>query len=381
MVTPMKGARRAWRWLWTVNPWLIDGPLALAFTVSALVESGDRPGFAPLTTLTTVPLAARRVAPIPAVLVMFTSLVVIGPHATLSAFFALLIATYSVGAHSSHRLLGLAVTIALVAGIVAIYGGGSLPPVPSWLLPPILLLPLWLAGNSIRTKQQRADALHDHALQLEHERDAAERAAAAAERSRIARELHDVISHSVGVMMVQAGAARQVLRHDPEAAARSLESVEGAGREAVDELRRLLGLLGDEQNAPLAPQPGLSSLAGLVERVRSAGLPVELQVEGDARSLPAGLDLAAYRIVQEALTNALRYASGAPTRVLLHYYERDLKLEILNEGDEAASTSELPGRGLIGMRERVALYGGEIEAGRRPGGGYAIRARIPLEPA
>jgi signal transduction histidine kinase len=188
-----------------------------------------------------------------------------------------------------------------------------------------------------------------------------------------------VVAHSVSVMVVQAGAARKVLDEKPEAARESLRAVEATGHEAMAELRRLLGVLGEDgSEAPLAPQPGLENLDVLVSRVREAGLPVELRIEGDTQPLPTGINVAAYRILQEALTNALKYAGGAPTEVVVRYMPAAIELEVVDEG-VVATPSDGVGRGLVGMRERVALFDGTIEAGKRPERGYAVRARLPLD--
>ena len=206
--------------------------------------------------------------------------------------------------------------------------------------------------------------------------------AAADERRRIAREMHDVVAHSVSVMVVQAGGARRILERDPERAVAAAAQIERTGREALAEMRRLLGVLhrDDDEHDARAPQPTMAGVGALVERAREAGLPVELHVAGERRSLPAGLDLAAFRVVQEGLTNALKYADRAPTDVHVRWGERELELEILDRGPGPARErlGGDGGHGLVGMRERVKLYGGELEAGRRRGGGFRIRAKLPL---
>jgi signal transduction histidine kinase len=200
----------------------------------------------------------------------------------------------------------------------------------------------------------------------------------AEERGRIARELHDVVAHSVSVMVVQAQAGPRLLG-EPEQARGAFRSIEASGREALVELRRLLGILrtGDEHLA-IGPQPGLGSLQSLVEQMREAGLPVELRVEGEPLQLPPGVDLSAYRIVQEALTNTLKHAGQAEAEVVVRYGASELELEVVDNGSGGAASVNGPGHGLIGMRERVALYGGELVTGTRNSGGYAVRARLPL---
>ncbi len=208
-------------------------------------------------------------------------------------------------------------------------------------------------------------------------------------RDRIARELHDIVSHNVSLMIIQAGAVRQIVRGAPQDATDALQAVESSGREAMTELRTLLGLLssGGSGEDDLTPQPGMSRLDELVDRVAFAGLPVELTVEGQPRPLPPGIDLTAYRVIQEALTNALKHAPGARAEVHVRYTDRHLRLEILNTGPSVLTGEAAPqtprsaqteGRGLLGLRERVAAFGGHLDARRRLGGGFRVRARIPL---
>ncbi|MFE7132478.1 sensor histidine kinase [Streptomyces sp. NPDC057638] len=258
-----------------------------------------------------------------------------------------------------------------------------------------------LAVALVRTRRQRRAAVGERGWLLERERESAARAAVAAERDRIARELHDIVSHNVSVMVVQAGAAREVLGTMPDAATAALRAVEDAGRGAMTDLRHLLGLLAPEQNgdggtegtegeeraAELAPQPGLDRLGPLVDRISFAGLPVEVHVLGAPRPLPRGVDVTVYRIIQEALTNALRHGDGGRAEVTVRYADHALRVEVLNSGPSAltggprATTprDQGTGRGLLGLRERVAVYGGELDARRRLGGGYRVRARIPLD--
>ena len=211
------------------------------------------------------------------------------------------------------------------------------------------------------------------------DRDLAARQAVVAERARIARELHDVVAHHLSVMVVQAGAARSVGERDPAAAADALRQVEESGRTGLGEMRRLLELLkADDATGERAPQPGLAHLDELLDGMRATGLPVEAVVEGPSRPLPDGIDLSAYRIVQEALTNTLRHAGPASARVLLRYEPDAVEIEIADDGIGAPPGDDgAGGHGLIGMRERAQLFGGTLEAGPRPGGGYVVRARLP----
>lgn len=251
----------------------------------------------------------------------------------------------------------------------------------------------------VRARRQYRAAIEERGWLLERERESAARTAVDGERARIAAELHDIVSHNVSLMVVQAGAAREVLASMPDEAETALSAVENAGRAAMTELRHLLGLLTPAQNGDdepygqdLAPQPSLSRLSPLIDRIAFAGLPVEVRISGQPRPLPTGIDVTAYRIVQEALTNALKHGQGAKTEVTVRYAEHYLRVEVLNSGPSVLS-GDVPGprgcpatdqahgagRGLIGLRERVAVYGGDLDARRRLGGGYRVRARIPLD--
>jgi signal transduction histidine kinase len=249
-----------------------------------------------------------------------------------------------------------------------------------------------LAARLVRARRASAHALEERGWLLERERENAARSAVDAERARIARDLHDIVSHNVSVMVVQAGAARRVLATEPDQAAVALQAVEAAGRDTMTELRHLLGVLappadGDEQ-ADLSPQPSLTRLSPLIDRVAFAGLPVEVRISGEPRPLPSGVDLTAYRIIQEALTNALKHGDGRQAEVTVRYADHYLRVEVLNTGPSVLSGGRAvltpsnqagEGRGLLGLRERVAVFGGDLDARRRLGGGFRVRARIPLE--
>jgi signal transduction histidine kinase len=212
----------------------------------------------------------------------------------------------------------------------------------------------------------------------ERERDVAAREAVVEERARIARELHDAIAHNVSMMVVQAGAERHVLDGTHGSTREVLETIERIGRGALTEMRRMVGMLRSDSGDPLAPQPGLDDLPTLVTQVRAAGLPVELRVEGERPELPVGIELSAYRIVQEALTNALKHAGDAHAVVHVRYGADSLELEIVDDGAGAPALVAGGGHGLVGMRERVLLYGGRLDAGRRPSGGFAVRVLLPI---
>jgi signal transduction histidine kinase len=212
----------------------------------------------------------------------------------------------------------------------------------------------------------------------ERERDVAAREAVVEERARIARELHDVIAHHVSMIVLQAGAERRVLDGADSSTREVLETVERTGRSALTEMRRLLGMLRGDEYGPLTPQPSLADVPTLIGQLSDAGLPVELHVEGEPTELPVGIDLSAYRIVQEALTNALKHAGDARASVDIRYGADSLELEIADDGAGVATPTESGGHGLVGMRERVALYGGRLDAGMRPGGGFAVRVLLPI---
>lgn len=368
-----------WR---AIPPRVLDVAIVLALLIPPVVDTNVHDLGGAL--VVTLPLLLRRDQPLPAFLLVMLGIVVMaalgaGGELLYVAVLALMVAAYSLGVWSSRRVLSLVVILAAAMFIVYNYGG-RLPSLPDFAGPFVVMLPLWLAGNAIRNWQLRAGASEDRAERLEREQERATQAALAAERARITRELHDVVAHSVSVMVVQAGAARQVLTDSPVEAREALLAVEASGREAMGELRNLLGLLNQGgEDLALAPQPGIDQLDALIHRVSDAGLPVQVRVEGTPQPLPVGLDLAAYRIIQEALTNALKYSGLARTEVILAYREDDVKVEILDEGTgERPANGHAPGRGLVGMQERVALYGGALEAGPRLGRGYAVRAWLPI---
>jgi signal transduction histidine kinase len=244
----------------------------------------------------------------------------------------------------------------------------------------VWIVAVWAAGRVEGASRRQAERLEDTAARLARERDALARLAAIDERSRIARDLHDSVAHTVSVMVLQAGAAEQVLASAPDKARAAARTVEAKGREALGELRELLGVLHDDAQAtPRAPQPSLSELDTLIAEVAHTGLPVELHVHGKPSALPVGVDVSAYRIIQEALTNALKHAGPVPTTVTLDYMPDSVTVEILDDGNGIRQRpADSPGHGLIGMRERVALYHGELQTGPRPDAGYMVRARLPL---
>jgi len=237
---------------------------------------------------------------------------------------------------------------------------------------------VWVVGFTLGRKFAEADEAKERAARAEREREARARAAVAEERARIARELHDVVGHSVSVMTVQASGVRRLLRPEQEREREALLIVERTGREALAEMRRMVGVLRRPEEAPaLAPQPSLEHVDRLIEQACEAGLPVELRVEGEATELPAGVDLTAYRLVQEGLTNALKHARATRAEVIVNYLDGQIEVTVSDDG-AGLGNGDGGGHGLVGMRERVSVYGGELDAGPQPGGGFRLRARLPL---
>jgi signal transduction histidine kinase len=377
----------------------------------------------PAILFTSLPLAARRRFPLSAFVVLLVGTLATHSWATDVTFLAIVFAGYSAVAYSRFR--GAALLSMIPAGLLVAVGYWNAspsnltaqpvpgpPPGPGflksaevmvqpgaqWRVPGLVaafsLILIAVIGNAMQARERIRRMQAEHA--------AATRRALDEERALIASELHDVVTHNVSVMIVQAGAARQVLAADPAEATAALLAVEASGRAAMTELRHLLGLLspaaasagpdtlpadGVEAGQDLSPQPGLGQLQPLIDRLTAAGLPVTLQVGGAPRALPPGLDLAAYRVVQEALTNVLKHAGKPGTTVRLDYQEADLVVEVADAGrpipaaGPAASAVPGCGRGLLGLRERIALYGGELDAGPRAGGGWLVRARLPVDPA
>ena len=329
--------------------------------------------------LTTAPLAFRRRYPATAFGLIFAAVLVAHEHDTTITFGAVIFAAYSAVLYSRFRGAAL---LAVGAGAVIATAAfpNTTPQVPARFTALLVLVPTAAVAVGMRGWRQRAGDSAERLLRVEAEHEAQTRRAVEAERARIAGELHDVVTHNVSVMVVQAGAARSVLDSSPDDAREALLAVEASGRTAMSELRHLLGLLapaGGEEDM-LVPQPGAARVPALVERVRAAGLSVELSVTG-ARDLPPGVDLAAYRVVQEALTNVIKHAGTSRAAVVLEYRPEDLLIAVTDDGRPVTGSGGPGGRGLIGLRERIGLYGGELDAGPRPGGGWRVRARIPLE--
>ncbi|MEZ0285921.1 MAG: sensor histidine kinase [Thermoleophilia bacterium] len=334
----------------------------------------------------TLPLFARRRFPVAApaaTLILLGVQVAIWDHSvpySFGAYMMALIATSQFGllGLTVQGLAGAALTALVIAFAVLRNPEGDAADV---VFVNAIAAIAWLIGFAFYERNRRTVELTERAERAELTRESEARAAVAEERARIAREMHDVVAHSLSVMVVQAEAAEAMLDSDPERARRPLAAVQQTGRGALGELRRMLGVLREmaDEGPALAPQPGLSGLDELARHVREAGLPVTVRVEGEPRPLSPGIDLSAYRIVQEGLTNALKHAGPATAEVVVRYGQRDLELEVRDDGRGRASGANGGGHGLLGMRERVAIYGGDLAAGPRPGGGFALTARLPLE--
>ncbi|MFI5801748.1 sensor histidine kinase [Streptomyces sp. NPDC051561] len=363
--------------------------------IGRLTETGSTIAAILLTVLAYGPLTVRRRYPL-AVLWAVTLATALAPEdATRLTFYAVVIAAYTAAVYSPYRLLalaGLPVTVLTVGTDerTRVWGVDTAPPtVPTQYVPLLILIPLIFAAHGLRAWKLRSAESEDRMSALEHEQAEQLRRAAAQERSRIARELHDVVTHNVSMMTIQAGAARKVMDFAPDQAREALLAVEAAGRAAMAELRHTMGLLtmnadGTEdaaEGAVLAPQPGLDQLECLVTGVRNTGLPVTLTTTGTPREVPSGIGLAAYRVVQEALTNTVKHADGAAADITVDYTDDHLTVEITDTGGApSASAATGHGRGLTGLRERLTIYGGTLHTGPRPTGGHQVRARIPLMP-
>ncbi|MEA2142318.1 MAG: hypothetical protein QOI64_748 [Solirubrobacteraceae bacterium] len=385
----------------TLDPRVFDGLLALVLAVALQLQLvlGGEPRATAVSVLgglaLTLPLAWRRRAPLAVVLAYAAAAalqaalggaIFDGEPPPVAALVTGGVAFYSLGAHAGERagLAGLALGVLGLWTTVVVSDHSDLA---SYLLSAgLVALSPWLAGRTTRARFLRAEA-------LEREREGRARNAVSEERQRIARELHDVVAHGLVVMVVQAQGARRILDQDPERARAALQAIEQTGQTALSEMRRSLGVLREEEApADRAPQPTLDDLGGLLEEMRRAGLVVDLQIEGERRALAEGVDRSAYRIVQEALTNTIKHAGLVPTRVTVAYDADELRLEIVDEGagrarpggaavgGEGDGSPPGGGHGLVGMRERVRLYGGELEARADNGHGFVVRARIPLAP-
>jgi signal transduction histidine kinase len=338
-----------------------------------------------LLVLSSAPIAWRRRSPFPTLVVVGTAAVLYEAfgYPTQFSTVGVLIALYTAAAHLDRRRslqAGLFVAAGLAVVLITARWEVTIGSVASNI---VIFATVWLIGDNLKTRRAYVDSLRERAERAEQTRAAEAQRAVAEERTRIARELHDVVAHSMSVMLVQTGAARRVLSTDPAQATAALQAVEDTGRGAMQEMRRLLGVLReDTAPATLAPQPSLDGLEALTAQFGEAGLHVTLDVSALDRPLPAGVELSAYRIVQEALTNALKHAGpGVSVVVTVRADGDDLDVEVVDDGRGAAAalTTGGGGHGVVGMRERADVCGGDLVAGPRAGGGFEVRARLPLE--
>jgi signal transduction histidine kinase len=365
------------------NRRLVDAAAAVALTVMAQVQLPNSASswLRAAMFVTTGSLAWRRQATMLVTATVAASVATMGlsthPPSVFGEYLAVMLAAYTV-ADACQLPMAVGGLLLLIAGIVAHdwrspeFGGVS-----GFVSDSAIPVVIWLVGRAVHVQRGRVDRSHQLIRQLESERKSLAEAAVAEERVRLARELHDVVTHSISVMVIQAQGAQRVLAHDPDQASAALQVIENAGRTTLTEMRRLLGLLREDAAAPRAPQPGLSDLAHLVEQVRSAGLPVTMSSTGTPVPLEPGIDLSAYRIVQEALTNSLEHARPATAAVSISWQDDAVELLVTDTGANITNGSP-DGRGLLGMRERVVTYGGELEATPMSEGGFRVRCRLPL---
>jgi signal transduction histidine kinase len=373
----------AWAWDVTLTAGLL---LVLAVDIGGGTFAGEHESasIAAIALIALLPLVRRRY-PLGTMYAwaLLTSVLALALHPAadlLVPFVGLFIFPYNAGLRLSGRRAALApfaIWIALAASALGAEGAV----VGDVFFPGVFATLFWVVGRAMRSRVRLTAELHEAALCADEERQSSAARAVADERRRIAREMHDVVAHSVSMMVIQAGGARRILDRDRARAAEAATLIERAGREALAEMRHLLGLLhADDDPAEYAPQPTLAKVNLLVERARAAGLPVRLEVHGERPELTAGLDLAAYRVLQEALTNVIKHGGCAPTDVRVHYRADAVEVHVSDQGDggvDARATGG--GHGLVGMRERVRMYGGDLHAGPRAGGGFEVAVRLPLE--
>jgi signal transduction histidine kinase len=337
--------------------------------------------------LVVLPLVVRRRYPLSVLWIVLAMAVAVteNPAALRLSFFACVIAGYTAAVFSPYRVPALASLPAAALLHVTLQSDAS--SVSDSAVPFLILLPIAVAADGLRRWRDRADEGQARMSAMEHQQAEALRQATEHERARIARELHDVVTHNVSVMVIQAGGARKIMDSAPDQAREALLAVEASGRAAMTELRHVMGLLTMQGAGPdpagdadLAPQPDLDGLDGLVQRMRDTGMPIELTRTGQRMPLPPGIELTVYRLVQEALTNIVKHAAGATVRVTLAYGDDQLQVDVADSGGRPGTTAGTgTGRGLLGLRERLAVYGGVLQAGPRLSGGYRVHARIPVE--
>ncbi len=365
-----------WSWLYR-RPQLVDLGIAIAVWVPTVAIAARRPhpvATTILVTLGTLPLLRRRQVPLAAVGI--TTAIAVAVIALDSPFVPLQlgVALYTLAASGESRAkrgLGLA-AIAVVATALTISSGDG--EFGSTAFHVVFLVAAWLLGDAIGSRRAYVKEIEQKAERLEREQLTESRRVVAEEQARIGRELHDVVAHALSVIVVQAGAADEVFELDPALARAPIRAIDKAARAALTDLRRVLGVVNGE--AGYEPQPGLARLDGLIDQVRATGLDVALEIEGALQPLPATVDLSAFRIIQEALTNTLKHADARHARVSVRYGD-DLRLQIRDDG-RGEEPGSRPGNGLTGMHERVAMLGGHVEANSLVSGGYLVTAEIPL---
>jgi signal transduction histidine kinase len=372
----------------------VDVLLAVLFLVGAILQvivddtlsTPERIGSATVAVAVAVALSQRRRAPLIVSTILLASLFmrpVVPPGQDGTAYgVAALVAAYTSAAYLEGRALWAGAVMTTASALYLMINDSGSVDLGSVFFFGLLFGGPWVAGRGIRLSRHRQALLEDRAVLLEAQRDERARAAVAEERQRIARELHDVVAHAISVVVLQARGGRRLLSTEPAASEEAFNVIERTSTQALGEMRRLLGLLRTEDDASLVPQPTLERLDALAEELRSSGLPVEVSVEGVPGPLPPGVDVSAYRIVQEALTNALKHAGPARARVRVAYEADSVLVEVIDDGagtQGAPTAAAAPGsgHGLVGIRERVAIVGGKLEAGPRPSGGYSVSARLP----
>jgi signal transduction histidine kinase len=355
--------------------------LSVFFAIVASIRGGTEiPGVA-LVVVHNLSLAFRRLRPVHVVVVqLITGLAVASLSLPVEVLgVGILIGTYTLASQRAPRISLPALGAIELSALTAQQISGHDPDVSTQVGNAIVLAVAWFLGNSVYARRIYADELERRNEELRRTRDDLARAVVSEERLRIARELHDIVAHSLSMIAVQSGVGVHVIDSRPEDAKRSLQIIEEASKSALAEIRRVLGLLRkDDADTSLDPAPRLRDIDALIERISATGPHVELQLEGDISALPPGADLAAFRVVQEALTNVVKHANSARARVVITRSPTQLRVEVVDDGN-GASRPSTGGQGLIGMRERVELFGGEFEAGSLPEGGFRVDARIPLE--
>jgi signal transduction histidine kinase len=375
------------------NQDIVDVAIALTLLLLSLITiwaghlTLDPLGFS-LLLLQILPVAVRRRSPMRVLVVTGLSITVysILGYTVANSWTGVLLAFYTVAANEPRIRAAIAAIATAVGIFLSFLAYAAFDPQKAgdanlWMTY-IAFAVAWLMGDNLRVRRAYRQQLDERALEMHNERQQQATRAVAEERARIARELHDVVAHYVSVMVVQSAGARRIAEKDPESARLALEAVEAAGRTALAEMRRMLEVLRADDPG-MGPQPGLNDLEKLIAHVRDTGLPVEYLVEGSICCLPAAMDLAAYRIVQEALTNTVKHGGRAKARVTVRYLADALEIEIFDDGRGAAApliSGTGGGHGLIGMHERVALFGGTLQAGPVLTGGYRVFARMPIEP-